>query len=101
MEMLIFIKTLTLRHNFFITSIYFQSSNEYVIGYEQQRNCLTKNRALIFRIDSESFRSIKQPHGFSNSAAVYDALEKGATLYTHDAFYWMPLKWSGEATREK
>ena len=34
---------------------------------------------------SESFRAIKARHGFSNSAAAYDALEKGATLYTHDA----------------
>ena len=50
---------------------------------------------------SESFRALKARHGFSNSAAAYDALEKGATLYTHDAVYWMPLKWSGEVTKEK
>ena len=50
---------------------------------------------------SESFRAIKARHGFSNSAAAYDALERGAILYTHDAVYWMPLKWSGEATKEK
>jgi hypothetical protein len=49
---------------------------------------------------SESFRAIKQKDGYSNSAAAYDALEKGATLHTYDAIYWMPLKWSGEATKE-
>ena len=49
---------------------------------------------------SESFRAIKQRDGYSNSAAAYHELERGATLYTRDAIYWMPLKWSGEATKE-
>jgi hypothetical protein len=49
---------------------------------------------------SESFRVIKQRGGYSNSAAAYYELESGATLHTGDAVYWMPLKWSGEATKE-
>jgi hypothetical protein len=49
---------------------------------------------------SESFRAIKQRDGYSNSAAAYHELERGATLYTRDAIYWMPLKWSGEATKK-
>jgi hypothetical protein len=49
---------------------------------------------------SESFRAIKQRDGYSNSAAAYHELEKGATLHTHDAIYWMPLKWSGESTKK-
>lgn len=49
---------------------------------------------------SESFRVIKQRGGSSNSAAAYYELERGATLYTGDAVYWMPLKWSGGATKE-
>jgi len=48
---------------------------------------------------SESFRSLKQKDGYSNSAAEYHELERGATLYTRDAIYWMPLKWSGETTK--
>jgi len=50
---------------------------------------------------SESFRALKQGDGYSNSAAAYHELEKGATLHTRDAIYWMPLKWLGEATKEK
>lgn len=50
---------------------------------------------------SESFRAIKQRDGYSNSAAAYHELERGATLHTRDAVYWMPLKWSGEPTKEK
>lgn len=61
---------------------------------------MTKNRALIFRIDSASFRAVKQCDGYSNSGADYHELKRGAMLYTHDAIYWMPLKWLGEATKE-
>jgi hypothetical protein len=50
---------------------------------------------------SESFRAIKQKDSYSNSAAAYKELERGATLHTHDAVYWMPLKWSGDPTKEK
>jgi hypothetical protein len=50
---------------------------------------------------SEAFRAIKQKDGYSNSSAAYHELERGAILHTHDAVYWMPLKWSGEATKEK
>ena len=49
---------------------------------------------------SESFRALKQRDGYSNSAAAYHELERGATLYTREAIYWMPLKWSGETTKE-
>ncbi len=50
---------------------------------------------------SESFRALKkQKDGYSNSSAAFHELEKGATLYTRDAVYWMPLKWSGETTKE-
>ena len=49
---------------------------------------------------SESFRALKQKDGYSNSAAAYHELERGATLHTRDAIYWMPLKWSGESTKE-
>jgi hypothetical protein len=49
---------------------------------------------------SEAFRVIKQPGRYSNSAAAYYELERGATLHTGDAVYWMPRKWSGEATKE-
>jgi hypothetical protein len=48
---------------------------------------------------SESFRALKQRDRYSNSAAAYHELERGATLYTRDAIYWMPLKWSGETTK--
>ena len=49
---------------------------------------------------SESFRAIRERKGgYSNSGAAYVELEKGATLHTQMAIYWMPLKWSGEATR--
>jgi hypothetical protein len=50
---------------------------------------------------SESFRALKQRDRYSNSAAAYHELERGATLHTRDAVYWMPLKWSGETTKEK
>jgi hypothetical protein len=49
---------------------------------------------------SESFRAIKQKDGYSNSSAAFQELEKGATLHTHDAIYWMPLKWSGEPAKK-
>jgi hypothetical protein len=49
---------------------------------------------------SEAFRAIKQKGGYSNSSAAYHELERGAILHTHDAVYRMPLKWSGEATKE-
>ena len=66
---------------------------------ESNRISVCSSHSLFDLSDiSESFRAIKQRHGFSNSAAAYDALEKGATLYTHDAVYRMPLKWSGEST---
>jgi hypothetical protein len=48
---------------------------------------------------NESFRALKQRDGYSNSAAAYHELERGATLYTRDAIYWMPLKWSGKVTK--
>jgi hypothetical protein len=50
---------------------------------------------------NESFRAIKQRDGYSTSAAAYHELETGAILHTRDAIYWMPAKWSGEATKEK
>lgn len=50
---------------------------------------------------SESFRALKQRDGYSNSAAAFQELEKGATLHTRDAVYWMPLKWSGDPTKAK
>jgi hypothetical protein len=69
---------------------------------ESNRISVCSSHSLFDLSDvSESFRAIKSRHGFSNSAAAYDALERGATLYTHDAVYWMPLKWSGEATTGK
>jgi len=69
---------------------------------ESNRMSVCSSHSLFDLNDiSKSFRAIKQRHGFSNSAAAYDALERGATLYTHDAVYWMPRKWSGEATEEK
>jgi hypothetical protein len=49
---------------------------------------------------SESFRAIKQRGSYSNSAAAYYEPERGATLHTGDSVYWMPLKWSGEPTKE-
>ena len=68
---------------------------------ESNRISICSSHSLFDLNDiSESFRAIKARHGFSNSAAAYDALEKGATLYTRDAIYWMPLKWSGEATKQ-
>jgi hypothetical protein len=48
---------------------------------------------------SEAFRALKQRDGYSNSAEAYHELETGATLYTIDAIYWMPSKWSGETTK--
>jgi hypothetical protein len=62
--------------------------------------CCASHSLFDFSDVSESFRAIKARGGHSNSAAAYDALERGAILYTHDAVYWMPLKWSGEATKE-
>jgi hypothetical protein len=74
-----------------------------IMRLQKESNCISvcSSHSLFDLNDiSESFRAIKARHGFSNSAAAYDALERGATLYTHDAIYWMPLKWSGEATKE-
>jgi hypothetical protein len=66
---------------------------------ESNRISLCASYSLFDLSDiSESFRAIKQRHGFSNSAAAYHELEKGATLHTRDAIYRMPLKWSGEST---
>ena len=77
---------------------------------ESSRISVCSSHSLFDLSDiGESFRAIKQRHGFSNreaaydasnSAAAYDALERGVTLYTHDVVYWMPLKWSGEATKQ-
>jgi hypothetical protein len=69
---------------------------------ESNRTSVCSSHSLFDLSDvSESFRAIKQRGGHSNSAAAYDALERGATLYTHDAVYWMPLKWSGATTTGK
>ena len=66
---------------------------------ESHRISICSSHSLFDLNDiSESFRAIKQRDGHSNSAAAYHELEKGAILYTHDAIYWMPLKWSGEPT---
>jgi hypothetical protein len=67
---------------------------------ESNRISLCASHSLFDLSDiSESFRALKQKDGYSNSAAAYHELEKGATLHTRDAIYWMPLKWSGEVTK--
>jgi hypothetical protein len=72
------------------------------LNRESNRISVCASHSLFDLSDiSESFRAIKQKDGYSNSAAAYQELEKGATLHTHDAIYWMPLKWSGEATKGK
>jgi hypothetical protein len=72
------------------------------LNRESNRISVCASHSLFDLSDiSESFRAIKQKDGYSNSSAAFQELEKGATLHTHDAVYWMPLKWSGEATKEK
>lgn len=69
---------------------------------ESKRISVCASHSLFDMNDiSESFRAIKAFQSFSNSGAAYEALEKGATLCTHEAIYRMPLKGSGEATKEK
>jgi hypothetical protein len=71
------------------------------LNKESKRVSVCASHSLFDLSDiSESFRALKQRDGYSNSAAAYHELETGATLYTRDAVYWMPLKWSGEATKE-
>jgi DNA-binding transcriptional LysR family regulator len=66
---------------------------------ESNRISLCASHSLFDLGDiSESFRAIRQKDGYSNSAAAFQELERGATLHTRDAIYWMPMKWSGEAT---
>ncbi|HEX8248285.1 MAG TPA: hypothetical protein VF599_08950, partial [Pyrinomonadaceae bacterium] len=68
---------------------------------ESNRISVCASHSLIDLSDiSESFRALKQRDGYSNSAAAYHELERGATLHTREAIYRMPLKWSGEATKE-
>jgi len=68
---------------------------------ESKRISVCASHSLFDLSDiSESFRALKQRDGYSNSAAAYHELERGATLYTRDAIYRMPLKWSGESTKE-
>jgi hypothetical protein len=67
---------------------------------ESKRISVCASHSLFDLSDiNESFRAIKQKDGYSNSAAAYHELETGATLYTRDAIYWMPAKWSGETTK--
>jgi hypothetical protein len=71
------------------------------LNRESNRISICASHSLFDLSDiSESFRAIKQKDGYSNSAAAFQELERGATLHTHEAIYRMPLKWSGEATRE-
>ena len=68
---------------------------------ESNRISICASHSLFDLSDiSESFRALKQRDGYSNSAVAYHELEKGATLHTRDAIYWMPLKWSGETAKE-
>lgn len=68
---------------------------------ESKRISVCASHSLFDLSDiNESFRALKQKDGYSNSAASYHELERGATLHTRDAIYWMPLKWSGETTKE-
>jgi hypothetical protein len=68
---------------------------------ESNRISICASHSLFDLSDiSESFRALKQKDGYSNSAAAYHELERGAILHTRDAIYRMPLKWSGEATKD-
>jgi hypothetical protein len=72
------------------------------LNKESKRISVCASHSLFDLSDiSESFRALKQRDGYSNSAAAYHELERGATLHTRDAIYRMPLKWSGETTKEK
>jgi hypothetical protein len=72
------------------------------LNKESNRVSICASHSLFDLSDiSESFRALKQRDGHSNSGAAYQELELGATLHTREAVYWMPLKWSGEATKEK
>ncbi|HEX8737508.1 MAG TPA: hypothetical protein VF721_19405 [Pyrinomonadaceae bacterium] len=65
---------------------------------ESERISVCASHSLFDLSDiSESFRALKQKDGYSNSAAAYYELETGATLYTSDAIYWMPLKRVGRS----
>jgi len=85
-----------------------QTNSESQSSFREPGNQPESNRILICASHSlfdlgdisESFRAVKQRDGHSNSAAAYHELERGATLHTHDAVYWMPLKWSCEATKQ-
>ena len=71
------------------------------LNKESNRVSVCASHSLFDLSDiSESFRALKQKDGYSNSAAAYHELERGATLYTREGVYWMPLKWSGETTKE-
>jgi hypothetical protein len=73
------------------------------LNKETNRISICASHSLFDLSDiSESFRAIKQQKdGYSNSAAAFHELERGVTLHTREAIYWMPRKWSGEATKEK
>ncbi|HEX8734486.1 MAG TPA: hypothetical protein VF721_04135 [Pyrinomonadaceae bacterium] len=66
---------------------------------ESSRISLCASHSLFDLSDiNESFRALKQKDRYSNSAAAYHELERGATVHPREAIYWMPLKWSGAAT---
>ncbi|HEX8736459.1 MAG TPA: hypothetical protein VF721_14110 [Pyrinomonadaceae bacterium] len=79
----------------------FQPGQVMRLNKESNRVSVCASHSLFDLSDiSESFRALKQKDGYSNSAAAYHELERGATLYTREAVYWMPLKWSGATTKE-
>jgi hypothetical protein len=70
------------------------------LNKETNRISICASHSLFDLSDiSESFRALRRyKDGYSNSSAAYHELERGATLHTREAIYWMPLKWSGEPT---
>jgi hypothetical protein len=69
---------------------------------DSKRVALCECSALFELKDiGEAFKKIDGRGICQNEATAYYELERGATLHTSDAIYWMPQKWNGEATRAR